>query len=609
MQGRRQSIDDDSEDQGPELDALLHALCDERLDEAGYDRLKALLAASDDACRRYIEFMHLCVGVSYPSGAGRKIHRQRDSLFDGPANVAENGTSPTSLPLHYLEQEPLPGEPAPGGPSAVPATGSYPARFSLRPWAVYAAVAAFAILSAVWTVGYHRGPGGEDLVERSGALATGARQENASPAESFASSYVARIVKASPDCQWGELTVPIELLVRVRAGDRLHIVTGLMELEFHSGARVILHGPAIFTPTGLAAGHLESGRLTGEVSNGDFRLVTPAAEVIDLGTAFGVAADAVVGTDVVVFDGRVQVVSQADGGAAGEPLDMVEGMAARFRMDGTTEYGLKTEAAQFMRRIPVSEGRQNRGELCLIDVIAGGDGTGNGLAGAIDPATGRRDYGKEGRQLPIWQRRTTTAFHPVAWHPLIDGMIVPTADGRGVQINSLGGKVDLPPCEGFTWASVWARRAESVLEANSGVDIDFWGERTLEGVVERLKTVRNGLVGLHANAGVTFDLRMMQMVHRRGPQEFRGEVANIENSTDWTPHEKPEFKRTVNFHILIDGETRYERLAFRREDGNAEFAVPLSSGDRFLTVIATDDGNIEFDHVVLIDPVIVLHQQ
>src|SRR5690606_19087158 len=137
----------------------------------------------------------------------------------------------------------------------------------------------------------------------------------------------------------------------------------------------ILHGPAVFTPTGPASGRLESGRLTGEVTNGDFRLVTPTAEVIDLGTAFGVVADADIGTDVVVFDGRVQVVSLR-GQANGESLDMTEGMAARFRSDGTTEYGLKTDATQFARRIATSAGSKNPDEICLVDVLAGGNGLG-----------------------------------------------------------------------------------------------------------------------------------------------------------------------------------------------------------------------------------------
>jgi hypothetical protein len=114
------------------------------------------------------------------------------------------------------------------------------------------------------------------------------------------------------------------------------------------------------------------------------------------------------------------------------------------------------------------------------------------------------------------------------------------------------------------------------------------------------------LIGIHANAGITFDLQAITKVHGRRPIEFRGGVANIENSADWTPEEMPEFRRTVNLHLYVDGKLRFERLGFRLEDGEAKMELALLPDDRFLTIITTDDGNLEFDHVALIDPVIAL---
>jgi hypothetical protein len=131
----------------------------------------------------------------------------------------------------------------------------------------------------------------------------------------------------------------------------------------------------------------------------------------------------------------------------------------------------------------------------------------------------------------------------------------------------------------------------------------------LHGVVKRLKESRLGLLGIHANAGLTMDLRKMQLVHRRPPSGFRALVANVENSADWSRDERPQIpaKRTIDFRVFVDGALRFERLGFRREDGGQEVAVALSPGDRFLTVIATDDGgDIDYDHLVLIDPVVVL---
>jgi hypothetical protein len=369
----------------------------------------------------------------------------------------------------------------------------------------------------------------------------------------------------------------------------------------------------MFTPTGPASGHLESGRLTGEVSKGNFRLVTPAAEVVDLGTAFGVVADAESGTDVVVFDGKVQVVSRWDRAGSAEAINMTEGMAARFRLDGTTEYGLKTDATQFARRISPSAADENANEVCLIDLIAGGNGLGGQLAGAIEPLTGQRDYGDEGRKSKHFGRWTDGVFHGSSWHPLIDGVFVPSPEGRGVQVDSLGGILDLPTNTGTTHGSIWARRKESVRESAGGPDNDFWGTRTLKGIVEKLKTVRTGLMGMHANVGITLDLRRLRMVHRRAPTEFRALVANIENSADWAQHERPVPEvqtRIADCRVFVDGSLRSSRLGFRREDGDLRISAPLFAADRFLTIVVTDgDGEMRFDHVVLIDPVIALDKE
>ncbi len=89
-------------------------------------------------------------------------------------------------------------------------------------------------------------------------------------------------------------------------------------------------------------------------------------------------------------------------------------------------------------------------------------------------------------------------------------------------------------------------------------------------------------------------------------------MANVENSGDWSRAERPVIpaKRTVDFRVFVDGALRFQRLGFRREDGEQEFAVALSPGDRFLSVVATDDGgDLDYDHLVLIDPVIALDNQ
>jgi hypothetical protein len=118
---------------------------------------------------------------------------------------------------------------------------------------------------------------------------------------------------------------------------------------------------------------------------------------------------------------------------------------------------------------------------------------------------------------------------------------------------------------------------------------------------------------MHSNVGITLDLRALRMAHRRTPVEFRAAVANIENSADWAPHERPipeVSTKIADCRIFVDGDLRTSHLKFGREDGDLPLAAMLAPGDRFLTILVTDgDGEMRFDHVVLIDPVIALAKE
>jgi hypothetical protein len=430
--------------------------------------------------------------------------------------------------------------------------------------------------------------------------------------ESIRSGFVARIIQSSDDLTWSGSEEPFDFLLRIKPREKLKIATGFVQLEFYSGAKILVRGPAVFQPLGKGSGRLESGHLTGEASNGNFVLKTPTAVIVDLGTAFGVASDANSGTDVVVFKGRVQAQSTSGGYDKRPVLDMTEGMAARFRSDGTTESNLKTDASQYTRTIPVSAANEHRNEICLIDVLAGGSGRDSYLAGSIAPFNGQRDFSPEGNDWMQMSHESDGEFHRVQSCPMVNGVFIPNTDGKQVPIDTTGRTIDLPENSGYAFGTLWAKRKESIQNLNGGPEFDFWGFRTLEGIVAKLKTVRNGLIGMHANMGVTFDLRTMELVHHRELTEFRGAVANIENFAVWPPNESPSNPKTrfADCRIYVDGDLRYSRLRFRREDGDEKFAVPLTSKDRFLTVVVTDgDTEFRFDHIVLIDPVIGLKEE
>lgn len=89
----------------------------------------------------------------------------------------------------------------------------------------------------------------------------------------------------------------------------LKIAKGTLRLDFYSGARVILEGPAALELLSPDLAHLEKGKLTAHVpppaegftvTNGDLR-------VVDRGTEFGMNAGGDKSCEVHVFDGEVEL--------------------------------------------------------------------------------------------------------------------------------------------------------------------------------------------------------------------------------------------------------------------------------------------------------------
>ena len=146
---------------------------------------------------------------------------------------------------------------------------------------------------------------------------TQSQRNNDSPA-------IARLAYAS-HAKWG---------IKERSqGDRfdkgkVHLETGLARLDFCNGATVTLQGPAEFEIVSPDRTVLTSGILTAAVPDSavGFKVLTPAMDVVDLGTAFGVSVGGNGETDVCVFEGEVEV-SRTD--SKNTPQLVREGSAVR----------------------------------------------------------------------------------------------------------------------------------------------------------------------------------------------------------------------------------------------------------------------------------------
>ncbi len=95
----------------------------------------------------------------------------------------------------------------------------------------------------------------------------------------------------------------------LRTGSRLKLREGKIECWIHEGVHAIIEGPADLTVRGEKEVFLGEGIAWFNVAKGaeGFTVVTPEAEVVDLGTEFGVIADPLKDDEAHVFAGKVRL--------------------------------------------------------------------------------------------------------------------------------------------------------------------------------------------------------------------------------------------------------------------------------------------------------------
>jgi len=139
------------------------------------------------------------------------------------------------------------------------------------------------------------------------------------------------------NCRWSpEGRAPISY-DHLGLGRELKLDSGMVEITYYNGAKVVLEGPVEFTVEKPNACRLDLGKLIANVSKRavGFTVETPTATIVDLGTEFAVEVDKDGGDQVHVFRGEVEVgVLLADG--TKKKLRLKRNMTARIDpTDGT----------------------------------------------------------------------------------------------------------------------------------------------------------------------------------------------------------------------------------------------------------------------------------
>jgi hypothetical protein len=113
-------------------------------------------------------------------------------------------------------------------------------------------------------------------------------------------------------------------------------------------------------------------------------------------------------------------------------------------------------------------------------------------------------------------------------------------------------------------------------------------------------TTGHGLLFLHANKGITFDL---DAIRRANPGckmlRFRAAAGNTEMAAEGGRRDVV----CADIWVLVDGKVRFQRREINRSQGAYMVMLPIGKNDRFLTLAATDGGDgTEWDWIIFGDP-------
>ncbi len=152
------------------------------------------------------------------------------------------------------------------------------------------------------------------------------------------------------NAQWGNTAVPYHIGQDIFA-QTLNLQTGLAELTFSSGAKVILEAPAEITLSESKEILLHQGKVAVNASGTavGFAVNTENARVVDLSTEFGIGVNAFGETDIQVYQGQVELIpgwEQNTFNAGSKPrINLIKGQARRVNRDRSTREIIHNDVA------------------------------------------------------------------------------------------------------------------------------------------------------------------------------------------------------------------------------------------------------------------------
>ncbi|MEM6797875.1 MAG: LamG-like jellyroll fold domain-containing protein [Planctomycetota bacterium] len=173
------------------------------------------------------------------------------------------------------------------------------------------------------------------------------------------------------DVEWSNGGSPVQYGEPLSSGRRLMLLSGLAQLTFESGAKLLLQGPANFVVDSEMDGSLHAGKVTAVVPRRahGFTIRTPSVEVIDLGTEFAIEVDESGASEVHVIDGEVVAHGvDAKGRQFGELTHVVGQEAVKYSAEKQASRPVRYDADKFRREL---QPRLSDAELPKLPVRSG----------------------------------------------------------------------------------------------------------------------------------------------------------------------------------------------------------------------------------------------
>ena len=258
---------------------LAEAICDEVASENDFVQLDAIMLADTDARRRYLDYCQLHFALRLELRAewatqstSRHIDIESVVLASDKSSAPRMKTSPP-IPFGFLS-------------TTLPGTVGW---FS-SDWPV-----AYLVATVIFGIGLLIG----SVVQVSEPAQIA--QRSLVPVGAVGEPKIESVgrITGMVDCKWVQSpksrvqspTLNPRLSTIVSLGDTFALASGLMEITYDTGAKVILQGPVTYEVESNNGGFMSIGKLTGKVVTANakgFSVRTPTATVTDLGTEFGV---------------------------------------------------------------------------------------------------------------------------------------------------------------------------------------------------------------------------------------------------------------------------------------------------------------------------------